>query len=160
MFLGVVMARPEMVSSSGLLAEIHALDSKIRVLAQRLSIIEKNEQVIGKTLITHNKILKELEASVARMESKHGLEESEEFNKIKETVEKVSKQVSDLAVIVQENKKADDTIRRDLKELKYVVDMINPVAYVTADDVEDIVEEKIKEYLGGRRKKSFEKDFL
>ncbi len=160
------MARPEMVSSAGLLAEIHALDSKIRVLAQRLSIIEKNEQVIGKTLISHNRKLKELESAIAKLEAaQEKPAQSEEVSKLKEIVQELEKKVKELEPVVQENKKADDAIRTQMKELKYVVDMINPVAYVTADDVEDIVEEKLREYLSGKRSRrtgldEFEKEFL
>ena len=49
----------------GIIAEVHALDSKVRVIAQRMKIIEKNEQIIGKTLISHNKALKELEKEIS-----------------------------------------------------------------------------------------------
>lgn len=55
------MAEQTAESMQNLILELQALDSKMRVVAQRMKIIEKNEQIIGKTLISHNKKLKELE---------------------------------------------------------------------------------------------------
>ena len=38
-----------------------------------------------------------------------------------------------------------DNIKEEIKEMKYVLDTVNPVAYVTVDEVADIVDAKIKE---------------
>jgi len=155
-----------MVSSQSLLAEIHALDSKIRVLAQRLSIIEKNEQIIGKTLIGHNKTLKELQEGISKLETgSAGGMSGDEMEGLKKSVSEVKSEIDALKPIVQENKRVDDAIRADIKEIKYVVDMINPVAYVTKDDIDDIIEDKLKAPASGKagvKKKlaEYEKEFL
>ena len=57
-------SKENQVALNQLRSELQSLDSKVRVVAQRMRIIEKNEQIIGKTLVNHNRKLKELEAGV------------------------------------------------------------------------------------------------
>ena len=128
----------------GLMAEIHALNSKIQIIAQRMKIIERNEEIIGKTLISHNKVLKELEATVTELKAGGGpaLPEGvvEEFKKTKEVI-------SSLKEKINENSARMDKIRAELNEVKYVLETFNPLQYATVDKVSDLVEEKIEEYL-------------
>ena len=109
------------------IAEIHALSSKMQVVAQRMKIIEKNEQIIGKTLISHNRALKELERRIGTGAA----------GSVMSAAEGVSS--GDLETL-----KTDiATLQEEIKELKYVIEQINPVAYVTVDDVSEMIDEKI-----------------
>lgn len=138
-----------------IIAEMHALDSKMRVVAQRMKIIEKNEQIIGKTLISHNKRLKEIESAVSGRVSISGARGGigevraiiDEFKKISvdvhNTVEKLREET-------QKNKDIIEKLKADLSEMRYVLDQINPMAYVTFDQVSDLIDEKLSRI---RRKK-------
>ena len=35
-------------------------------------------------------------------------------------------------------------MEEEIKELKYVIEQINPVAYVTADEIEELIDERIE----------------
>ena len=49
---------------SSIIAEIRSVESKVQIIAQRMNVIERNEQIIGRTLISHNKIIKEMESGI------------------------------------------------------------------------------------------------
>jgi hypothetical protein len=57
------------LSIQNFVSEIHALNTKIQIIAQRMKIIERNEEIIGKTLISHNKTIKELEEAVSKLKT-------------------------------------------------------------------------------------------
>lgn len=126
--------------------ELHALDSKMKVVAQRMKIIEKNEQIIGKTLISHNKKLKELEkmAGVRAPTPSAGANELRGLiDEFKKTSVDVHNSVEKLKIEIQKNKDLIKKIQSDISEMKYVLDTINPVAYVTEDQVEDLIKDAI-----------------
>ncbi len=128
-----------------LYSEIRALDSKIRVIAQRMMVIEKNEQIIGKTLITHNKNIKKL------MEEK-GLK-AEPINKnlmdeIKKSNEELKTLFSSIERSVRDNTKRISELEAQIAEIKYVLDNINPVEYVKIDQLEELLDEKLKKMKG------------
>lgn len=136
-----------------ILGEIHALNSKIQVIAQRMKIMERNEEIIGKTLISHNKMLKALEEEINALKS-GGVSEggSGELEKNAVALKEVKDLIKDAKKQMDMNKKEIDLIKAELGEIKYVLDSINPVAYATVDQVADLVEEKLEEYQ--RKKKS------
>ena len=128
--------------------ELQSLDSKIRIVAQRMRVIEKNEQIIGKTLVNHNRKLKELErggvsaqpvASASVVE--HNEKASSELNL---QVEKLNSLVADLIKEINYNRELIDNMRQDVNEMKYILDTINPMEYVTINQVKDLISEKFK----------------
>jgi len=109
------------------LAELHALSSKMQIVAQRMKIIEKNERIIGKTLISHNKTLKELERQMGTGAGGRSAETSTASS------EKVAQLELDIA-----------QVKEEIKEIKYVIDTINPVSFVTSDEVSDLIDDKLR----------------
>jgi chromosome segregation ATPase len=142
-------------SLQNLILELQALDSKMRVVAQRMKIIEKNEQIIGKTLISHNKQIKELESSigggvVTPSGQQADLEQIRSLvDEFKKTSLDVSSMVESLKSEVKKNREAIDKVKEDFAEVKYVLDTINPAAYVTVEQVKEIIDDRLK----GLRKK-------
>lgn len=136
------------------MGEIHALNSKIQVIAQRMKIIERNEEIIGKTLIGHNKMLKGLEDEVSKLKTA-GVSVSPSQGPDAGEMDSSLGEMRDLAQqskkLMDKNKKDIDLIKAELNEIKYVLDTINPVAYVTIDQAVDLIEEKIEEYMKKKR---------
>ncbi len=151
------MARDSEQILRNIMAQVNALDAKMRVVAQRMKIIERNEQIIGKTLITHNKNIKELEMKLSQLggvsqpsvpiEVPDVEELKENVQEIQKDLEEVKLSLKTLAKGVQGNTEMIDKIREELNEVKYVIDNINPVAYVTVDQVRELVEEMISRKL-------------
>jgi TolA-binding protein len=133
----------------GISAQLGAIDSRIRVMAQRMNIIEKNEQIIGKTLIGHNKKLKELESGGSQpgVSSASSVDVSELraiSEEVKKTQAEINSFVGSLKDEVLRHKETIDKMREEINEMKYVLDNINPVAYVTVDQVGDLIDEKLR----------------
>jgi hypothetical protein len=131
------------------MVQLSALDSRMRIVAQRMRVIENNEQIIGKTLITHNKKLKEIEAGTGVVTSSAS---SEDLTALKAVDDQINKSQSEMSSMfdslrreVIENKEQLDKIRQEIMEMKYILENINPMAYVTVDQVSDLIDEKLNE---------------
>lgn len=142
------------ISLQNFVAELHSLDTKIQVIAQRMKIIERNEEVIGKTLISHNKIIKELEEAVSKLRAMPFGADAGSREAAAGSAEDIKRIISEMQKIAQNAKVQTDSSRAeldkmnaDIKEIKYVLENFNPIAYVTTDNVADIVEEKVSQIL-------------
>ena len=134
--IGVTMPHERRAEGGDLYEEIRSLDSKVRIIAQRLMIIEKNEQIIGKTLITHNKNIKEMaEKGISAAPPANG--GSADLNSLRELLDQARKQAFD-------NDKRLGAIEEALSEIKYVVDNLNPVEYVTISQLQELLDERLK----------------
>jgi prefoldin subunit 5 len=109
------MARQDLES---ILADLHTLDSKIGLIAQRIKTIEQNEEVIGRTLITLNNRLKTVEEKGGPVSQRGATTDTTELEKKFAT-------------------------RQELKEIRYTLDMINPLQYASLQQVRDLVDEKM-----------------
>lgn len=140
------MPQQEQVLLQNLMVQFNTLDSRMRVITQRMKIIDKNEQIIGKTLVGHKKKIDELEKGI--IGSVPGAADSTELSGMKEDMAKSQEDVSSaletLRAELVETKQALDRMRDEVNEMKYVLDTINPMAYVTIDQVADLVDEHIR----------------
>ena len=140
------MPEPTQVLIDNIMGEIHALNSKIQIIAQRMKIMERNEEIIGKTLISHNKMLKGIEEEINALKSGGALSESgPDLEKNSIALKEVKDLIRDAKKQMDGNKKEIDIIKTELSEVKYILDAINPVAYVTVDQVADLVDERLED---------------
>ena len=113
-------------------ADLRTLDSKINLIAQKIRVMEKNEDVLGRTMVTLNDKLHKLEesggrasaAAASRPDSGAASEELKE--KVKALEEKL------------------DATHSQVLEMKYVIDSINPLEYATINQVRELLEEKLE----------------
>ena len=127
--------------------ELKSMDSKINLLAQKIKTIEKNEEILGRTLVTLNAKLKKLEEVVDSNETNasgkgSGLTQSE--------VDKLKLEIADAL-------SAKYALKRELQEVKYTVDMINPLEYATTSQVGELIDDKIEAYMKEKAKKEEKK---
>ena len=125
-------------------SELQSLDSKIRVVSQRMRVIEKNEQIIGNTLIKHNKKLKLLERSGGVAAPSPEIRISKDDEGLSKQIDEVNVLVKDLIKEISFNRELVDKMRQDVNEMKYILDTVNPMEYVTVNQVGDLIDEKIK----------------
>ncbi|HIH19998.1 TPA: hypothetical protein HA244_01900 [Candidatus Micrarchaeota archaeon] len=96
-------------------AELQTLDSKINLLGQQIKTVEKNQEIIGRTMITLNeKIEKVSRGSVQGSGGKTEIDESKFVTK------------------------------QEFKELKAILESINPLEYATIDQVKELLDEIVK----------------
>ncbi len=110
------MAKKEDIDT--LIADLHTLDSKIGLIAQRIRTIEQNQEVIGRTLITLNNRFRELE-------------EKNADTPVKNQGGNLSEMETKFAT------------KQEIKELKYTLDMINPLDFATLQQVRNLLDEKL-----------------
>ncbi len=126
--------------------ELKSMDSKINLLAQKIKTIEKNEEILGRTLVTLNAKLKKLDetvdANAAGSSKSSGLTQTD--------VDKLKTEIIDAL-----NTKY--ALKRELQEVKYTVDLINPLEYATTSQVGELIDDKIAAYMKANAKKEEKK---
>ena len=95
-------------------AELQTLDSKINLLVQQIKTIEKNQEIIGRTMITLNEKIEKVSRSAVTGGGKAEIDESKFVTK------------------------------QEFKELKSVLESINPLEYATIDQVKELLDETLK----------------
>lgn len=126
--------------SGGISEDIKALNSSILIISQKMKYVVRNEKILGRNLVVLNKKLRNLEDKV---ESGSGSAVSAE--KLAEMVELLRKMGERLAIIDAELSEIRDTYaqKEQLQELKYVIDSINPLEFVTLKQVNELIDQKI-----------------
>lgn len=115
------MAKPGDLST--IVSDLHTLDSKINLLAQKMRTIEKNEEVLGRTLITLNNRLKKIEEGGGPSAASRSPSGS-----------------SSLSSADSDKKYAT---KQELSELRYILDSINPLEYAKLSQVRDLIDERM-----------------
>lgn len=109
-------------SIEALKADVATIESKIGLIAQKIKTIETNQEILGQTVVAQNEKIKALEARggsgatvtpvVGGNEGTAGLKE----------------EIEDL--------------RKQIQEMRYVLNSINPLEFVTVDQVREMLKEK------------------
>lgn len=116
---------------SSIQQDIHTLDSKISLIAQKLRTIEQNEDIIGRTIVAHNNKLKEMEEKLANLGNMPSSESAQ-------SIEGSAANTQDLLDL----KRQIEDLRKEVSEMRYVLNSINPLEFATLDQVKDLLNEK------------------
>ena len=122
--------------NSGSSQDIKALQSSILVLSEKIKYLVHNEKILSRNILILNKKV----ASKGDGGSGVNAATSEQFKdlqlEIKELKTKIKGLESSLEMISKRYAKAED-----LKEMKYIVDNINPLEYTTVDQVKKLIKD-------------------
>lgn len=116
--------------------DIKALQSSILVLSEKIKYLVHNEKILSRNILVLNKKV------AAKGEGSAGINAAtnEQFKElqidIKELKTKIKAIESTLELISRRYAKAED-----LKEMKYIVDNINPLEYTTVEQVKKLIKE-------------------
>lgn len=116
-----------------------SVDTQIKMLAQEIKTVKSNERIMGQTIVALNNKVKDIERKLGDVSTsvRPVEKESVETPIIDNTaLEEIKKELEEL--------KKGMVKKGDLDQLKYTIDLINPLLYVTASDVEDIVNRILK----------------
>ncbi len=127
--------------------ELKSMDSKINLLAQKIKTIEKNEEILGRTLVTLNTKLKKLEEVV----------DANETNASGKSSGLTQTDVDKLKTEIMDALNTKYALKRELQEVKYTVDLINPLEYATTSQVGELIDDKIAAYMKANAKKEEKK---
>lgn len=119
--------------------QLHTLDSKISLIAQKIKMIEKNEEVIGRTIVLHNDKLRKIEEGAAGVPGARGaVTPGGEVCAPASGLSDVKKELAELKAKLENAATKDE-----VKELKYVLDTINPLEYATISQVKELLREQL-----------------
>jgi predicted RNase H-like nuclease (RuvC/YqgF family) len=130
---------PQGVPVGNIREDIRALNSSILLITQKMKYLVRNEKILGRNLIVLNKKIKALDDKI----NEGNLEEKQSLASITE-IEKLSNRIESL-----ENENADLRSRmaskEDFKEIKFVVDSINPLEFASLSQVRELIDKRMDE---------------
>ncbi len=115
--------------------DIKALQSSILVLRQKLKYLIHNEKILGRNILILNKKI----ASGTGGKGVSGASDAqvtEIADKLKELDNRIKSMESTLDLFTKRFARAED-----LKEMKYIIDNINPLEYTTVEQVKKMIKE-------------------
>lgn len=128
-------------------SDIRALNSSVLILSQKMKYIVRNEKILGRNLVVLNKRLREMESRSGGSGAGEGdmspLAAQNELAAINSRLEEHSGAVEEIRSEL-ESMKNTFAKQQDVKEMKYVLDAINPLEFVTRKDLEEISGKKLK----------------
>lgn len=122
--------------NSGTSQDIKALQSSILVLSEKIKYLVHNEKILSRNILVLNK---KVAAKADSIGSGNGLtsEQMQQIlTEIKEVKSKIKSIESTLEMFSKRYAKAEE-----LKEMKYIVDNINPLEYTTVSQVKNLIKE-------------------
>jgi hypothetical protein len=124
-------------------AEIKALNTTVMLLSQKMAYLVRNEKILSKNILILNEKLNKLaENGSGQQGSSVDSEEIEDINsKIADLYEKQKVMKQDLEYIKNslDNLKENFVTKEELQELKYIIDTINPLEFVTYQQLKDLL---------------------
>jgi len=122
---------------SGSIQDIKALQSSILVLSQKIKYLVHNEKILGRNILILNKKI----AAVTGGSQKGGtdINNSEVLDILEKqkALESRLKQIESTLELFSKRYARNE----ELKEMKYIIDNINPLEYATVSQVKKIIKE-------------------
>ncbi len=122
--------------------DLKALGSSVLVITQKIKYLVRNEKILGRNLIVINKRVRDLQTQMASSEA-HGISDE-----VRASLQELQHQMGAVSQrLVEIESKMDDLSQRsakeeEVKELKYVVDNLNPLHLVTYDQAREMIDKK------------------
>ena len=132
-------AQQQMMPGGGLREDIRALNSSILLITQKIKYLVRNEKILGRNLIVLNKKIKSIEEKVVNPQNQQqgGAMSSAEVEALRQKVSMLEAQVEDV--------RGRASTKEELKELKFIIDSINPLEFATLSQVRDLVDKRMQQ---------------
>jgi len=121
---------------SGSIQDIKALQSSILVLSQKIKYLVHNEKILGRNILILNKKI----SSGPGSQSTGSSVNDSEILAIQEKQKEIDLRLKQIEATLELFSKRYAR-NEDLKEIKYIIDNINPLEYTTVEQVKKIVKE-------------------
>ena len=124
--------------------DLRAVNASVLVITQKIKYLIRNEKILGRNLIVINKRVRDIQQQMGNTEAA-GINDQ-----VRAAISDLSGQVSAISQrLVEIEAKREDVSKRsakedELREIKYVVDTINPLNFVTIDQAKQMINEKDK----------------
>ncbi|MBS3061463.1 MAG: hypothetical protein J4215_02665 [Candidatus Diapherotrites archaeon] len=130
---------------SQLQADIRALNSSVLILSQKMQYLVRNEKILGRNLIVLSKRIREIESNGIGGGQNSGVS-VETAVLLKDLSAKVETQAQKMLELQNELSDVKEHYAKieALKEMKYVIDTINPMDFITLKQFDELFEQKMK----------------
>lgn len=128
-------------------SDLRALNSSVLILSQKMKYIVRNEKILGRNLVVLNKKLREIDTRTGGASGEGG---DLSLGQTQNELASINSKLEEHSVAVEEMRSELESMKnsfakqQDLKEMKYVLDAINPLEFVTRKDLEEITGHKAK----------------
>lgn len=119
--------------------ELHTLDSKISLIAQKIRMIEKNEEVIGRTIVLHNEKLRTIEGAQASSQGSEGAAQQAVNAGSQADIAELKRQVASM--------REQGATKKEVAELNYTLNSINPLEFITVGQARQIIQDEVEKKL-------------
>ena len=122
--------------------DLKALNASVLIITQKIKYLVRNEKILGRNLIVINKRVRDLQNQMGTVQTQGVSDE------VRSAIEDLGRQAGALSQRLAEvEAKLDDVSKRaakseDVREIKYVVDALNPLHLVTMDQVQSLMDKK------------------
>ncbi len=124
--------------------DLKSLNSSVLVLSQKMKYVVRNEKILGRNLMVLNKKMKEFREQIQSGSlGSSQVNQEDALEAIAETLSELEESVGEMRLELAEIKEKSASAE-ELKELKFVIDSINPLEYVTLDQVKELIGAKTK----------------
>ena len=129
--------------------DVKALNSAVLVLGQKMQFLVRNEKILGRNLLVLNKKIEDFQKVKGTDEA--GSLGSKELEGLRQEFEANSAELGRLSRSVSELRDALEQVKinyaksEDLKEVKYVIDAINPLEFVSVKQLDSLLEKRLKD---------------
>lgn len=117
--------------------DIKALQSSILVLSQKIKYLVHNEKILGRNILILNKKIANSSGASSSGSEVNSDQIDEILKKLNNLEQKIKNIESTLELFSKRYARADE-----LKEMKYIIDNINPLEYTTVDQVKKMIKEQ------------------
>lgn len=131
----------------GIRRDVKAINTTIMLLSQKMGYIVRNEKVLSKNILILNEKIKKLDEKFSNVNiaaSGIGLS-SDELDSMKAQIEELYNKIKGLRTEVEVLRSELGSLnvkfatKAELKELKYLVDAINPLEFVTYRQIKELL---------------------
>ena len=141
-------ATPQQFFLADLARDVKALNSAVLVLGQKMQYLVRNEKVLGRNLLVLNKRIEDLQQR--KSPELEGLS-SKEIQSLKQGIEANAAELGRVNQNLIELRDSLEQVKinyakiEDVKELKFVIDALNPLEFVSVKQLDALVEKKLQE---------------
>lgn len=142
-------------------SDIKAMNSAILIISQKIEHLVRNEKILSRNIIVLNKRLKEIETSLQSGTGSVG----EKAQQLEQRLSELSGQVARHTLALEETAAQLSSLeskfapKSELQEVKYIVQAINPLEFVTSKQVSEMIDQKLGQKGSGQVQQSEGKNY-
>jgi hypothetical protein len=130
---------------TGVRKEVKAVNTTLMLLSQKINFIVRNEKVLSKNILVLNDKIRKTEEKISESRSTNNNDNnnisSEDLGEVKNLSEELNDKINNLKSDIEAIKIELDNYatKSELKEIKYLLDAINPLEFVTYKQLREML---------------------